>query len=149
MNNISFKNELTRIYPSEIICNRENINEDSGHFLELDITIENGKFKTKLFDKRREFDFEIVKYPDTRSNIPDRIVYSTFVSQLLRCMRICCNFEDFQAESLVLISKFSEKGCKIDRLKSKTISCINSHILDFSKFNMRVKDVLEILFPLM
>ena len=149
LNNRSFENELTRIYPSEIICNRENINENSGHFLELDITIENGKFKTKLFDKRREFDFEIVKYPDTRSNIPDRIVYSTYVSQLLRCMRVCCDFEDFQAESRVLISKFFDKGCKIDRLKSKTNSCINSHILDFSKFNMRVKNVLEILFPLM
>ena len=51
LNNKSFENEITRIYPPEIVCNRENSNENSGHFLELDIFIENGKFETKLFEK--------------------------------------------------------------------------------------------------
>ena len=149
LNSKSLENEITRIYPPEIVCNRENSNENSGHFLELDIFIENGKFETKLFDKRREFDFEIVKYPDVQSNIPNRILYNVFVSQILRYARVCSNFQDFQTESRILITKFSYKGCKIDQLKSKTYSCINSHIPDFSKFNMRVNDILEILFPLM
>ena len=75
LNNQHFEDQIRLIYPPEITCNRENLTDISGHFLEIDISIESEKFRTKIFDKRDDFSFDIVKYPDTKSNIPDSIVY--------------------------------------------------------------------------
>ena len=69
MNNQNFEEKISLIYPPEITCNREKITDISGHFLEIDISIESEKFRTKLFDKRDDFLFYI---------IPDNIVYNVF-----------------------------------------------------------------------
>ena len=60
LNNRVFEEQIQSIYPNEIVCNRENLTNTKGHFLEIDNSITStGKFQTKIFDKRDEFNFDI------------------------------------------------------------------------------------------
>ena len=71
--------------------------EFDGHELTFpfDISITStGKFQTMIFEKRDEFNFDIVKYPSINSNISDQTVYSVFVSQTLRLLRVCSEFNE-------------------------------------------------------
>ena len=48
-------------------------NGNHATFLDLDIKISGDKFIYKLYDKRDEFPFFVVRMPDRRSNIPSYI----------------------------------------------------------------------------
>ena len=74
LNNRVFEEQIKQIYPTEIKCNRENPTDISGHFLEVDITVK--KFVTKIFDKRDDFNFKIVKFPHIMWNRKVCMVYS-------------------------------------------------------------------------
>ena len=56
--------------PPELVLNLENEVETKATFLDLDIEIKDKQFTTKIFDKRDQFKFEIISYPDFRRNIP-------------------------------------------------------------------------------
>ena len=63
-------------------------------FLDLDITIKDGIFVYKLFDKRDAFGFPIVRMPFIESNIPSNIFYGAVFSEILRIARCTLLFED-------------------------------------------------------
>ena len=58
--------------------------------------------------KINDFDFQIVKFPDTKSNIPKGVV---FVSQLLRFLMVCSEMDSFKIETKKLTFSFQLKGC--------------------------------------
>ena len=64
---------------------------DHATFLKLDITIKEGTFIYKLFDKRDSFLFSFVRMPHIESNIPQNIFYSVIKSVILRtaCSTLC------------------------------------------------------------
>ena len=95
---------------------------------------------TKIFDKRNDFDFKIVKYPHVLSNIPDRIVYNVFVSQMLRIARVCSGPLDLIETFKVLILNFKGKGCKTKILISKAKKTFSVNAKTFKKFNLTWKD---------
>ena len=53
---------------------KENSSNDIATFLDINITIENGKFSTKLFDKRDNFGYDIVRMPFASSKHADQDV---------------------------------------------------------------------------
>ena len=53
-------------------------------YLDIFITIENGKYSTSLYDKRDSYKFEIVNFPDMGSNVPSKPAYRVYISQLVR-----------------------------------------------------------------
>lgn len=142
LNNKVFEDQIPLIYPQEIVCNRENNSELRGHFLELDIDIKSNKFQTKVYDKRNDFDFQIVKFPDTKSNIPNRVVLNVFVSQLLRFLRVCSEMDSFKIETKKLISSFQLKGCNRKILDNKILQTLTKHSKTFNKYNISLKEFL-------
>ena len=66
------------IYPDDLDIVATNTSNKSTTFLDLNIDIENGKFGTKLYDKRRDFNFKVVTLPNLRSNIPKKPSYGIF-----------------------------------------------------------------------
>ena len=141
-----FEDQIKEIYPSEITCNRENLTDVSGHFLEVDITIKDGKFVTKIFDKRDDFNFKIIKFPHIKSNIPDCIVFNTFISQLVRIARVCSSFQEFQKIFKVLIQNFNENGCPREILLRRAKKAFLANSETFSKFRVTLKDFLSFSF---
>ena len=53
-----------------------------------------GKF-VSVYDKRDNFNFNIVNYPSMCSNIPARPTYGVDISQLIRINSMCDNFNTF------------------------------------------------------
>ena len=63
INNVYFDNMVSQIYPSELQLNKANISDTKAAFLDLHLSISNDIVSTKSYDKRDDFDFEIVNFP--------------------------------------------------------------------------------------
>ena len=57
-----FDSMVTHIYPSELQLNKANLSDPEASFLDLLLSISDGFVKTKMFDKRGDFDFDIVHF---------------------------------------------------------------------------------------
>ena len=73
-------------------------------FLDLDITLEENRFITKIYHKVDDFDFEVVSFLFPTSNMSDHITYNSFYSQLVRFSSVCSKFNDFDIRSRNLLS---------------------------------------------
>ena len=67
-----FGRSICDIYSKELELKVEH-RGDYDTFLNLDITIKEGPFTYKLFDKRDSFPFSVVRMPRVESNIPQNI----------------------------------------------------------------------------
>ena len=63
IDNIYFDQMVHRIYPAELQLNRANSSDTETLFLELNVCKSNGTVSTKIYDKRDDFDFDIVNFP--------------------------------------------------------------------------------------
>ena len=91
-----FEKVYQEIYPDELELKKEH-SGNHGTFLNLEITIIEGKFVYKLYDKRDAFPFSIVRMPHVDSNIPEVIFYSSLVGEFLEIARatlLYCDFVD-------------------------------------------------------
>ena len=89
-----FEKSHENIYPNELQLKCEH-KGDHATFLELDITIVDGMFHYKLYDKRDAFPFHIVRMPDASGNLPHHVFYGSILSELLRIARATLNYDDF------------------------------------------------------
>ena len=62
-NNVYFDNMVSQIYPSELQLNKANKFDTEAAFLDLHLSISYDIFSAKIYDKRDDFDFEIVHFP--------------------------------------------------------------------------------------
>ena len=60
---IYFEHMVDRIYPAKLQLNKANTSDTEAPFLDLNLSISNGTVSTKIYDKRDDFDFDIVKFP--------------------------------------------------------------------------------------
>jgi hypothetical protein len=93
----------------------------------VDILVVGKGFSYQIYDKRDNFDFPIVNYPDLSGNIPSRQSYSVFISQLVRYARGSLHFKDFQLRCASLTNKLLAQNFKIDRLRSAYFKFCSRH----------------------
>ena len=62
LNNLSFQAAITDIYPHELQLKKTTECETELSYLDILVTIENGKYSTSLYDKQDSFDFAIVNF---------------------------------------------------------------------------------------
>ena len=96
LNNNVFADEIAHIYPPELELKRTTECPTKLSYLDVMITIDNGKYSTTVYDKRDDFDFKIVNFPHLSSNIPTKPAYGVYISQLVRIGRICDKFIKFR-----------------------------------------------------
>ena len=53
-------------------------------FLDLHLSISNDSVSSKIYDKRDDFDFDIVNFPFFDGDVPRRPSYGVYISQLIR-----------------------------------------------------------------
>ena len=78
---------VDRIYPTELQLNRTNSSDTEAPSLDLNRCISNGTVSTKIYDKRDDFDFDIVNFPFLDGDVPRRTSYGVYISQLIRFAR--------------------------------------------------------------
>ena len=85
--------------PTERQLNRANSSDTEAPFLDLNLCISNGTVSTKIYDKRDDFNFNIVNFPFLDGNVPLRTLYGVYISQLIRFAGASSNFSDFNCRN--------------------------------------------------
>ena len=119
-----FDKSYLEIYPPELQLKCEHKGTHAT-FLELDISIIDGIFVYKLYDKRDAFPFFIVRMPDLSGNLPEKIFYSAIGSEMLRIARATLRYEHFKDKAIALITRMLKQGAyltKIGRCLNKVVS---------------------------
>ena len=129
INNVYFDNMVCQIYPSELQLNKANTSDTKAAFLDLHLSISNDIVSTKIYDKRDDFDFEIVNFPFFVGDVPCSTSYGVYISQLIRFARASSYVADFNTCNKLL----TQKLLKQDYLYHKLCKT-------FSKFYRRYYD---------
>ena len=75
INNVYFNNMVSQIYPSELQLNEANTSDTKAAFLDFHLFISNDIVSTKIYDKRDDFDYEIVNFPFLDGDVPRSTSY--------------------------------------------------------------------------
>ena len=94
-----------QIYPTELQLNKANSSDTEAPFLDLNLLITVGIVSYKIYDKRDDFNFEIVNFPFLDGDVPRSPSYGVYISQLIRFARVCSNVDDFNNRNLILTAK--------------------------------------------
>ena len=105
------------IYPSSLTLNKDNEIYTFANVLDLEISIKDGKFVSKVYDKRDNFNFDIVQYQPIGSNQSSEVLYGTFYSQIIRYSRICNDFTNFAVRVIRITNDFIKLRYKATRLE--------------------------------
>ena len=102
------------------INNLQNFSIDissTASFLDLYLEFDDsGQLSTKIYDKRDDFNFKIINFPNMCSNIPASPAYGVYISQLIRYARASSNYSDFLKRHLHLRNRLLDQGYKKIRL---------------------------------
>ena len=60
IDNPYFEGMVNQIYPPELQLNKANVSDTEAPFLDLHLSVANGFVSSKIYDKRDDFDFDIV-----------------------------------------------------------------------------------------
>ena len=93
------------IYPSELQLNKVNTSDTEAAFLDLHLSISYDIVSTKIYDKRGDFDFEIVNFPFLDGDVPRSTSYGVYISQLIRFARASNHVDDFNTRNKLLTQK--------------------------------------------
>ena len=113
IDNIHFEQMVHRIYPAELQLNKADASDTEAAFLDLDLSIHNDTVSTKIYDKRDDFDFDIVNFPFLDGDVPRRSSYhnnGVYISQLIRFARASSHVTDFNNCNKFLTSKLLKQG---------------------------------------
>ena len=70
IDNPYFEGMVNQIYPPELQLNKANTSDTEAPFLDLHLSISNGFASSKIYDKRKDFDFDIVNFPFMDGDVP-------------------------------------------------------------------------------
>ena len=132
INNVYFDNMVSQIYPSELQLNKANTSDTEAAFLDLHLSISNDIVSTKIYDKRDDFDFEIVNFPFLDVDVPRSTSYGVYTSQLIRFARASSYVADFNTRNKLLTQKLLKQGYRYHKL-----------LKTFSKFYRRYYDLIS------
>ena len=96
---VYFDNMVSQIYPSELKLNKANTSDTEAAFLDLHLSISNDIVSTKIYDKRYDFDFEIVNFPFLDEDVLRSTSYGVYISQLIRFAKASSYVADFNTRN--------------------------------------------------
>ena len=132
-----FETKWREIYPPEMILEKTSL-DNHCTILDLEIAIVNNRFSFKSFDKRNNFPFDIVNYPDLFGNIPQNPSYGVYHSQLVRFCDLNGSIENFKRDVITLTSKFENKNFESKKLGVRFKRFCNENIVRWSKFGIDI-----------
>ena len=111
-------------------------------FLIFTFTFENGKFHTRLFDKRDNLDLDILRMPFYCSNIPSKMFCGSIGAAFLRISRATSKIEGFTRNFKQLLSRMLKQNGRMRRTKIFLIKIIQRHQEVFIKYDKSVEEVM-------
>ena len=113
--NPSFSDHVQQMYPQSLSLNCTNVSDTEVNFLGMSIKWM-GHLSIDVFDKRSEFPFNVIRYPNMDSNIPTSLPYGSFTGGLYRLYRICNDSKVFLSRAIEFAVLLLRQGCTKSRL---------------------------------
>ena len=107
------------------------------------LSISNGFVSSKIYDKRDDFDFDIVNFPFLDGDVPCRPFYGVYISQLIRFARVCSHVDDFNTRNKCLTAKLLKQGYRYHKLRKAFSKFYRRHYELISKSNVGLKSLLH------
>ena len=120
--------------------NKADVSDTEASFLNLHLSISDGFVKTKIFDKRDDFDFDIVNFPSLDGDVPRLTSYGVYISQLIRFARVSSHVDDFNTWNKVLTAKLLRRGYRYHKLRKAFSKFYRRHFDLVSKIKCRIKN---------
>ena len=143
IDNPYFESMVNRIYLPELQLNKANTSDTEAPFLDLHLSITNGFVSSKIYDKRDDFDFDIVNFQFLDGDVPRSTYYGVYISHLIRFARVSSHVADFNARNKRLTAKLLQKGYRYHKLRKTFAKLYRRHYELVSKFNVGLKTLLH------
>ena len=111
--------------------------------MDLNLCISNGTVSTKIYDKRDNFDFDIVNFPFLNGDVPWRPSYGVHISQLIRFARASANLSDFNYRNKVLTAKLLRQGYRYFKLRKAFSKFYRRYSALVEKYSVSLKTLLQ------
>ena len=145
INNIHFKHMVHRIYPAELQLNKANASDTEAAFLGFDLSFHNDIVSTKIYDKRDDFNFDIVNFPFLDGDVPQRPSYGLYTSQLIRFARASSHVTDFnnRKKKKFLTAKLLKQGYRYHKLRKAFSKFYRRHFELIEKYHVSLKKFMQ------
>ena len=117
IDNPYFEQMVGQIYPTELQLNKANSSDTDASFLDLNLSITNDIVSSKIYDKRDDFNFEIVNFPFLDGDVPRSLPYGVYISQRIRFARVCSCIYDFNNRNVFLTAKLLKQGYRYNKIR--------------------------------
>ena len=138
-----FSNHFIHIYPPELNLKNTNISTAKCTFLDLTLSVFRGKFLYKSYDKRNDFNFEVVKFPHLHGKIPRKPSYAVFTSQVLRFCDVNCLTKNFCRDVQNMVQVFVKQGFKKSNLSGHYKMFCEKYYYKWSKFGSDIVNIIK------
>ena len=140
-----FRNSYEDMYAgSAMELKNTNISRDKCNFLDLTISLHRGKFIYRSYDKRKDFDFNVVNYPNLIGNIPSSQSYGVFISQLARFCNVNGNLRHFISDTQNLVNTLINQHFQAETLFSRYRRFCFKYVHLWAKYNQDINSTLYI-----
>ena len=140
MDNPYFAQMVSQIYPTQL---QANPSDTRAPVLDLDLSITNRIVSTKIYDKRDDFNFEIVNYPFLDGDVPRSPSYGVYTSQRIRFERVCSHVDDFNNRNKSLTSMLLKQGYRYHTLRKAFSKLYYRHSELIVKYNICLQTLLH------
>ena len=134
IDNPYFEGMVNQIYPPALQLNKANTKDTEAPFW-----VYIGFVSSKIYDKRDNFDFDIVNFPFLDGDVPRRASYGVYISQLIRFAGVCNHVAYFNARNKCLTAKLLQQGYRYHKLRKTFSKFYRRHHELISKFNVGLK----------
>ena len=130
-------------YLPELQLNKANNTDTEAPDLNIHLSIANQFVSSKIYDKRDDFDFDIVNFPFSDGDVPRRASYGVYISQFIRFARVCNHVADFNARNKCLPAKLLQQGYRFHKLRKTFSTFYRRHYELISNLNVGLKTLLR------
>ena len=143
INNPYFKGMVSQIYPAELQITKANTSYTKASFLHLHLSILDGLVSSKIYDKRDDFDFDIVNFSFLDGDVPRTTSYGVYISQLIRFARVSSHLADVNARNKTLTAKLLQQGYGYHKLRKSLTKFYLRHFELVSKYDTGLRSLLQ------
>ena len=120
---------VSQKYPLELQINKVNTSDIEAALLDLHLSISYDIVSTKIYDKRDDFDFEIVNFPFLDGDVPRPTAYGVYISILICFARASSHVADFNTRNKLLTQKLLKQGYQYHKLKKTFLNFIDDTMI--------------------
>ena len=94
------------------------------------------------FDKRDDFNFDIINFPFLDGDVAQRSSYGVYISQLIRFARASSHVTDFNNRNKFLTAKLLKQGYRYHKLRKAFSKLNRRHIELIEKYHVSMKKLM-------